>query len=52
MIEHFNYKFLVIIHNMYPPIWYYYTRTFVRFQHFFTEHIVPYISNTPRWVAN
>lgn len=37
MIEHFNYKFLVIIHNMYPPIWYYYTRTFVRFQYFF-EH--------------
>lgn len=40
MIKHFNYKFLVIIHNMYPPIWYYYTRTFVRFQYLFLEHYV------------
>nr|DAG34753.1 MAG TPA: hypothetical protein [Caudoviricetes sp.] len=25
---------------MYPPIWYYYTRTFVRFQYLFLEHYV------------
>lgn len=46
MIKHFNYKFLVIIHNMYPPIWYYYTRTFVRFQYLFLEQFVLYINIT------
>ena len=40
MIEHFNYKFFVIVHNMYPPIWYNNTRTFVRFQYFFLEQYV------------
>lgn len=40
VVKHLNYKFLVIIHNMYPPIWYYYTRTFVRFQYLFLEHYV------------